>query len=331
MSPRVRSLLGCVVVCVVGWAALAGCGGPPALEARPLAPTPVKTDGEVRHETRVFAGAGGTKIFAQSWRPAAEPRGALVIHHGLKSHGTHYTELATRLAQQGFAVHALDMRGHGRSAGARATLDSFDDLMDDLDTVVRGAIAESRGRPVFVAGHSVGGAVVTLYALERKPRIAGIVLLAPALRVDRLPIEAAATPIAAALSPNAGVVDVPNEFFCRDPAMLAAMYADPLIYQEPGPARTAATLLEAWGRIWAAADSLDIPVLGLHGTADRATDPRGTAELVRRARVKDRELLLYRGLFHDLVREPEREQVMGDVEMWLVERAPVAAGSAASP
>lgn len=319
MSPRCFTRLASWVLaaCV-----LTACGGPSAIDARPLEPAPATPDVDVQHETHVFAGAGGTNIFAQSWRPAKAPRASLVIHHGLKSHGAHYTELATRLARRGFAVHALDMRGHGRSAGPRATLDAFDDLMTDLDAVVRRAASEAPGRPVFVLGHSVGGAVVTLYALERKPPIAGIVLLAPALRVDRAPIEAGATPVVGALAPNAGVVDVPNELFCRDPRMLAEMYADPLIYQEPGPARTATSLLDAWGRIWSRADELDVPVLGLHGTVDRATDPRGTAELVRRARTKDRELLLYRGLFHDLVREPERDQVMDDIEKWLVTRTP---------
>lgn len=304
-------------------ALLAGCEGAPSIAARPLAPdAAARTEDDVRHASRVFAGAGGTRIFVQSWVPAGAPRASLVIHHGLKSHGAHYAELATRLARRGFAVHALDMRGHGRSEGVRASLGSFDELTADLDAVVRRASADAPGRPVFVLGHSVGGAVVTLYALERKSPIAGIVLLAPALRVDRPPIEAAATPLVAALAPDAGVVDVPNDFFCRDPRMLAEMNADPLIFQEPGPARTAASLLDALGRIWSAAGALDVPVLGLHGTADRATDPRGTAELVRRARVKDRKLLLYRGLFHDLVREPEREQVMGDIERWLEERAP---------
>ncbi|MGZ3450370.1 MAG: serine aminopeptidase domain-containing protein [Polyangiales bacterium] len=89
-----------------------------------------------------------------------------------------------------------------------------------------------------------------------------------------------------------------------------------------GPARTAAALLVAIERIWAGADDLDVPLLGLHGTDDVATDPRGTAELDRRVKNKDHTLLLYRGVRHDLLHEPEKEQIMQDLEKWLVAHAP---------
>jgi alpha-beta hydrolase superfamily lysophospholipase len=303
---------------------LVGCA-PPSLPARPpRTPTPAVTG--VEHETDFFTDAGDVTIFEQSWRPDGAVRGAVVIQHGLKSYSQHYAPLANRLAKQGFAVYALDMRGHGRSAGPRATLDDFEALVADLAHVVEEARDREGDVPVFVVGHSFGGAVVTLYALERRPAIAGLILLAPALRVDRLPIEAAATPIAALLTPNAPAVDVPDAYFSRSPAVVEEMGNDPLIYDPPGPASTAGALLRALETIWAHADELEVPLLALHGTADRATDPRGSVEMVRRARTDDKTLLLYRGLRHDLVREPEREQVMQDIERWLGRHAPAPAG-----
>jgi len=299
--------------------AAGACSTPPAMAPQPLAP---RSDATVRHETGFFRGAGDVQIFTQSWHPKEKARGALVIHHGLKSHSEHYDELARRLVAKGFAVYALDMRGHGRSGGPRATLDDFDDLLADLDAVVEKARAAEAGRPIFIAGHSVGGAVVTLYAVEQKSAISGLIVLAPAIRIDRPAIEAAATPIASFLLPNFGAVDVPNEHFSRDPEVVAEMDRDPLVYQPAGPARTAAGLLDALERIWSRADELDVPLLALHGTGDKATDPRGSTELVDRAKTNDSTLLLYRGLYHDLVREPERDQVMTDIENWLVERAP---------
>jgi alpha-beta hydrolase superfamily lysophospholipase len=176
--------------------------------------------------------------------------------------------------------------------------------------------------PLFLIGHSLGGAVVTLYTVERKPPLAGLILLAPALRLDRLPIETAATPLTAMLAPNLPVVNVPDEVRSRSPAVVAELRRDPLIYHEVGPARTAGGLIEALGRIWARADELDVPLLALHGTGDKVTDPRGSAEIVHRARTRDRRLVLYRDLFHDLVLEPERDQVMTDVERWIDERTP---------
>ncbi len=296
----------------------AGCR-PAYFPVRPVAATPVEG---VTHAAGTFQGRGGVELFEQSWRPAeGSPRAVLVAMHGLKDHSTRYGEFAQRLVARGFAVHAFDMRGHGRSSGHRASLDSFDDLTGDLAIFMDRVRAREPGRPVFLLGHSVGGAIVTLYTLQRRPALAGLIVLAPALRVDRSPLEAAATPLAAGLLPNFPVVNTPDEDFCRDPAVVREMANDPLVYHPVGPARTAAALVDAIGRIWERADELDVPLLGLHGTADLLTDPRGTAELVRRAHTRDRTLLLYRGLVHDLIHEPERDQVMSDIERWLDERA----------
>lgn len=309
-------------MCALAATLLSGCAAPPRMQVRPP-PTPSQE--APGHQTGVFEGDGGERLFEQSWRPSGTTRAVLVVHHGLKDHSTRYGEFAARMVARGFAVYGYDMRGHGRSAGQRATLDSFDALLGDLDTFMARVRQREPGLPVFLLGHSVGGAVVTLYALERRPALAGLVVLAPALRVDRMPIEAAATPIAGALAPNFGAVDTPDEEFSRSPEVVREMGADPLVYHETGPARTAAALVAAIERIWARADTLDVPVLGVHGTVDRLTDPRGTAELIRRARHADHTLILYRGLRHDLIHEPEREQVMSDLERWLDARAPHAA------
>lgn len=302
---------------------LAGaCAAPPYRPARPLAAS-VEAEPGVVHRTGLFRGAGGALLAEQSWRPAGRrPRALVVVHHGLKDHSSRYGELARRLVARGFAVFAYDMRGHGHSAGHRATLDDFGQLVADLDIFLARVRRREPGRPVFLLGHSVGGAVVTLYTIERRPPLAGLVVLPPALRVDRPPLAAAATPVAGALLPNLPVVDTPDRLFSRSPDVVRGMAHDPLVHHEAGPARTAAALTAALARIWPRAGELDTALLGLHGTADQLTCPRGTAELVRRARTRDRTLLLYRGLYHDLVHEPERDQVMADIERWLERRAP---------
>ena len=306
---------------------LAGACATPYLPARRIAgPSAASEASEAPglvHRTGLFRGAGGVVLAEQSWRPARRsPRAVVVIHHGLKDHSSRYADFARRLVARGFAVYAYDMRGHGFSAGHRAALDDFGQLVADLDIFMARVRRREPGRPVFLIGHSVGGAVVTLYTLDRRPALAGLIVLAPALRVDRPPLAAAATPVAGALLPNLPVVNTPDELFSRSPEVVRGMAADPLVFHEVGPARTAAALTAALARIWPRAGELDTPLFGLHGTADELTSPRGTAELVRRARTRDRTLLLYKGLYHDLVHEPERDQVMGDIERWLERRVP---------
>lgn len=298
---------------------VASCA-PPSMTARPVRVTDVPG---VERSSSLFRGTGGVELFAQSWRPVDRaPRAVLVIHHGLKSHSALYDWFARRMVARGHAVHAYDMRGHGRSSGQRAGLDDFAELSADLDLFLARVRAREPGRPIFLAGHSVGGAVVTFHVLERRPALAGLIVMAPAVRVDQPPIAAAGARIAGALMPNLPVVNVPDEQFSRSPGFVRAMGRDPLIYHDAGPARTGAAVTRALARIWPRVAELDLPLLGLHGTADQATSPRGTAELVRRAGSRDKELLLYRGLYHDLLHEPEREQVADDIERWIDRRAP---------
>lgn len=300
---------------VVLLSSLSACVPPAWRDAQPVQ----ATAGAVEHRTELRGGRNGARLFAQSWH-ASDPRAVLVIHHGLRSYSAHYGSFATHLATRGVSTYAYDMRGHGRSSGHRATLTSFDDLLDDLDQFIATVRQREPERPVFLLGHSVGGAVVSLYVAERRPALAGLIVLAPALRIDRSLLELAATSSAGALAPYAGLLDTPNRAFSRDPAVVREMDADPLIYQENGPAITGVSLLSALGRMWSRVETIDVPVLAMHGTADTLTDPRGTAEFTARVRTSDRRLVLYRGLFHDLIREPERAQVEEDLTRWIEAR-----------
>ncbi len=309
MSWRTKALLAAL--------ATSACAPPAWRDARPVQ----ATVGAVTHRTATIETRDGARLFEQSWHATA-PRGALVIHHGLRSYSAHYGDFAAHLAARGVSTYAYDMRGHGRSSGHRATLSSFDPLLDDLDRFIASVRQREPGRPIFLLGHSVGGAVVSLYVAERRPALAGLIVLAPALRIDRSLIELAATPSAGALAPYAGLLETPNSAFSRDPAVVREMDADPLIYQQNGPAITGVSLLAALARVWARVDAIDVPVLGVHGTADTLTDPRGTLEFIERVRSADRRLVLYRGLFHDLLREPERGQVEQDLSRWIEARLP---------
>lgn len=272
----------------------------------------------VERRAETFTGAAGVELFSQSLRPrGGEVRAVLVIHHGLKDHGDRYADFATRLVEAGYAVYAMDMRGHARSAGPRVVIDQFDDYVSDLATFVDRVRAHEPGRPVFVLGHSVGGAIVTLYAIERQPAVHGIILSAPALAAADPVFTIAVIDTVATLAPGAPLFDNENAAFSSSRAVVEDMDRDPLIHQEPAPIGTAAAVLEAWRRIWAGVDRLTTPVLALHGTADRLTAPTGTRELVTRAGSADRTLALYDGLHHDLLHEPQSEQVAADILAWM--------------
>ncbi len=274
------------------------------------------------HDQGTFWGADGLKLYYRTWTPAASPRGLVLLVHGLKDHSERYAAIAGQLTGQGYAVEAFDLRGHGRSEGPRAWVRSFDAYITDLDRFYQQSSVRHPALPTFLLGHSMGGAIVTRFWLERRPPIRGLLLSAPALKPAATVSSFAIgfTKFLSALAPRTGIFRTPNRDFSRDPEVVAAMNRDPLIYQRPAPARTAAELLRAMERIRARMEDLTIPFQVMHGTADRLTNPDGSRELQRRAQSADKTFRSYEGLFHDLLHEPERERVIGDVLRWVEQR-----------
>src|SRR6266511_1157576 len=124
--------------------------------------------------------ADGTRLFWQAWDPEGAARGVVVLVHGAGEHGGRYGYVAERLAAEGFAVYAMDHRGHGRSDGRRAMIDRLDRLVDDLALVVARAREEHDGRRPFLVGHSLGGAVSLTYAIRHGDTVEGLVVSGPA-------------------------------------------------------------------------------------------------------------------------------------------------------
>ncbi|MBS1153555.1 MAG: Lysophospholipase, partial [Myxococcaceae bacterium] len=228
-----------------------------------------------------------------------------------------YHDFATSLVNRGYAVYALDLRGHGDSEGDRVWVERFTDYLDDLELFLKRVRTAEAGKKVFLFGHSMGGAVVTLYTLTRDPKPAGLITSAAALKTEEPGAVTGPLKLIAAIFPKLAVFELKDENFSRDPKVVASMATDPLIYDAKGPARTAAEVLGAIATIREQAATLNVPVLALHGTKDLVTPPSGSKELIDAAKSTDKTLKSYDGLAHDLVHEPEKQQVMDDVGAWL--------------
>ncbi len=290
---------------------VAACASTPNL---PLRPDPAPPPGST---TEVVTARDGTQLLARTWAPQGEVRGAVVIMHGLKDYSARYAALATKLAAKGYLVLAFDLRGHGRSAGPRVAPDAWTDYVDDLDRFLTSVEQKVPGKPVFLFGHSMGGAIAARAAELHRPQLAGLVLSGPALQIDAPPLLVAATRMAGFLTPRAPALDLPNQNFSSTPGAAEAMSKDELISQPAGPAKTAAGLVEGMHAIWSDVDHLTMPVLALHGTADKLTAPAGSRALIERAPAADKTLRIYEGFFHDLLHEPKAAQVEDDIVAWV--------------
>ncbi len=262
-------------------------------------------------------GAGGLKIFYRSWRPAAKPRGVVVVVPGFNAHSGYYSWVAEQLTAKGLAVYAVDLRGRGKSDGERYYVDSFAEYAGDVTGMVAVAKSKEPGLPVFVLGHSAGGVVSCLYALEHQAEIAGLICESFAFQVPAPDFALAVLKGLSHIAPHAHVLHLKNEDFSRDPAAVARMNADPLIANETQPTKTVAEMVRADERLKKEFPLITLPLLILHGTADKATKPSGSKLFHETAGSKDKTLKLYDGAFHDLLNDTDKQTVMGDIQRWL--------------
>jgi acylglycerol lipase len=264
-----------------------------------------------------LTGVGGLTIVFRSWRPADKPRGVVVIVPGFNSHSGYYGWAAEQFVASGLAVYAVDLRGRGKSDGERFYVDAFADYVSDVDSVMKTAKTRGPGLPVFLLGHCAGGVVACIYTLENQAALAGLICESFAFQVPAPDFALAALKGLSHVFPHAHVLHLKNEDFSRDPKAVAAMNADPLIAHETQPTKTVAEMVRADERLKQEFPQFTLPLLILHGTADKATRPSGSQLFYDTADSKDKTLKLYEGHFHDMLNDVNKEVVMADIKGWI--------------
>lgn len=260
---------------------------------------------------------GDLSINVHAWTPASAPRGVVAIVPGFNSHGGYYEWTANQLVASGFAVYGVDLRGRGKSDGERFYVSSSADYVSDVHAMMGLVREQQPNLPIYLLGHSAGGVVSCLYVLEHGASLAGFICESFAFKVPAPDFALAALRGLAHLAPHAHVLRLKNEDFSRDPAIVAAMNADPLIEHETQPTQTVAELARADERLEKSFGSITLPVFILHGTLDKATKPSGSEQFYANAGSADKTLKLYEGHYHDLLNDIGREQVMGDITAWI--------------
>ncbi len=265
-----------------------------------------------------FKGVGGLTIFTRAWRPTqGKPRAVVVISHGFNAHSGQYQWVAEQFVRSGMPVYALDHRGRGKSEGRRFYVDTFSDYVNDLATFIAATKAKEPGLPVFLLGHSAGGVIACAYAVEHQRELSGLICEDFAHEV---PAPEFALNFLKALShivPRVRVVKLKNEDFSRDPKVVQAMNADPLIANETQPIKTMAEMWRADQQLRKDFPRITLPVLILHGTSDRVTLPSGSKRFYDTAGSRDKMLKLYEGHFHDLLSDTGKEKVLSDIQDWI--------------
>ncbi len=268
-------------------------------------------------EEATFTSSGGLNIFYRVWQPADAPRAVVVICHGVNSHGGQHGWAAEQLVESGYAVLALDLRGRGRSDGERFYVENIADYVADVAGTIAIARARYPGIKLFLLGHSAGGVTSASYVLDHQAEIHGFICESFAFQVPAPGFALAAIKGLSHIAPRLGVLKLKNADFSRDPEWVAALDADPLIENETQPAATVAALVRADERLREEFPTITLPVLILHGSADKATVCEGSEFFYETAGSADKTLKIYQDHYHDLLADLGKEEVMGDIKAWL--------------
>ncbi len=272
----------------------------------------------MKHIESTFQGSGEVELYYQCWRPEEETRAVLVIVHGFGEHSGRYMNIVDYLVPQGYAVYGFDHRGHGRSPGKRGHINEWGELREDVQAFLRLVGNQEPDLPLFLMGHSLGGLIVLESVLRNPEGLKGVIVSGPVLgQVGVSPFLLILSRILSRLCPQFTMdVKLDATAISRDPAVVKAYQEDPLVHSK-ATARFGAEMNSAI--VWTQAHAADwcLPLLILHGGADRLSPAEGSRIFYENVNFPDKKRHEYEGGYHEPHNDIDYEQVIKDFEQWL--------------
>ncbi len=262
----------------------------------------------------------GDNIAVQYWPldEAIAPLGTVLIVHGLGEHAGRYAQVAADLNSWGYNVCSYDQVGHGESAGARGDLPHAtrlqDDLADVVDTVRRQMLAQE---PLIILGHSMGGVVAAHFARQKARRIEGLILSSPGLDPGLSAVQKFLLYTVPRFAPHLCLGNGLNpQYICRDKAVVAAYLKDPLVHDRISTS-LASYIATQGAQCIAAAAQWSTPTLLVYAGADRLVSPAGSRAFAAAAPAKIVQSQCFDAMYHEILNDPERGQVLAVMRPWL--------------
>jgi len=265
------------------------------------------------HEEQVQA-EDGLLLNYYRWLPE-HAKAAIVISHGWSEHTGRYHDVANWFARQGFEVHALDHRGHGKSGGQRGHVHRWTDYARDLEQL-RQSI---QTMPQYLLGHSMGGMVSLLHLLEYPGRFAAVALSGPATDVS-IPVPKIKAFLGRTMSKWLPKLSMRNAIdpsvVCSDKNVVEDYIHDPFIHGKVS-VRWFAEYLKTIERVKREAGKIVTPTAIWHGEGDALVEPWVSENLYRAFTMKDRRRDLVSKALHEILLEPGWRQTADEMKHWL--------------
>ena len=258
------------------------------------------------------------------WQPDGQPVAAVLLVHGLGEHSGRYQHVADALVQKGFFVIAPDHIGHGESPGDRVFVSKFEDYLDGVRGCRQVIDASCPELPCFILGHSMGGLITARLLLEDQSQYRGALFSGPAFAAGEPPPAPVIWigRLLAKLVPRMGMMALDGSGVSRDPGVVAAYEADPLVNHGKVTAGLGIAIFDAMDRVMAQAATLRLPMLIMHGGADTLAAPEGSQAFADKVSSEDLTLEVLPGLYHEIFNEPEGADIIAAYAEWIEARLP---------
>jgi len=274
-------------------------------------------------ETGFFTGNDGTRRYYRGWTLSGKASGTVVIAHGYAEHGDRFAELAAVFNAAGFDVWAHDHYGHGQSEGKRAVVPRFELFIEDTDIFISSIVSAGSPAPLFLYGHSMGGAISLLYAVQHQAKLSGLLLSGPVVRpgVQSSRFDRTMAGILSRIVPGMQYLPFDPYLLSRDSHVVEAYIQDPLVYSKKMKIGLGYQFLRAEELLSdAALKSLTLPVLIMHGGDDQTVLPLNSEVAYQLISSEDKTRHLFEGMYHEVHNEPGKQEVFDLVTSWIKAR-----------
>ncbi len=248
-----------------------------------------------------------------------ELKGIVIVVHGFAEHLGRYEYLIQRLNNHGYGVYRFDNRGHGNTKGERGHINKFEDFLIDTDTIVEMAKDDYPSLPIYMLGHSMGGFITVSYGVKYKDKLNGQILSGAATALSPQ-VQGIKGPIFLALNkiiPKFRIKNPITNTLCKDQNVVEKYMKDPLNLKDATLNFYVEFLIKGVKWLNKNMDKYSYPCLILHGSDDKIVSSKASENFYNTIQSSDKKIIIYDGLYHEIMNEKTRDVVIDDICTWL--------------